>query len=147
VSKVKTKSVDAKRVAGIIVGVIASGFLFLPVFWYLDMVITPPPASWYEYMPGMAGPLILGFLLGSNVLGIIFAVLTKALLGRSIVFGATFILLGILNSYILTQMRFRVWYSWGEGTPLLYIPSIVSSLVGVFLVVSSRRLRVHQDME
>jgi hypothetical protein len=27
VSKVKTKSVDAKRVAGIIVGVIASGFL------------------------------------------------------------------------------------------------------------------------
>ncbi|MDH5419892.1 MAG: hypothetical protein OEX06_06135, partial [Candidatus Bathyarchaeota archaeon] len=59
---------DSKKV-GVITGVIGSIFLLLPVCWYLYTVIAPPPPSWYEYMPPMAGSLILVFFLGGNVLG------------------------------------------------------------------------------
>jgi len=127
--------VDSKKV-GVITGVIGSIFLLLPVCWYLYTVIAPPPASWYEYMPPMAGSLILVFFLGGNVLGLIFAYLTKLLLKCSTVFGALFISTGLSNFFILAKM----FYFSGLFGLLLYTPSIVTILVGVTLVKPLRIL-------
>ena len=127
---------NTKKTEGIIVGVIASIFLFFPVFYYLSMIITPLS---YENMPPMAGLLTLLFLLGSNHFGVIFAVLTKALLKRSTIFGATFILSAILNFYVLIKMGFRVSYGWGMVTLLLYAPPLATSLVGISLIVRAKK--------
>jgi len=91
-------------------------------------------------MPPMAGLLILLFLLGSNHFGVIFAVLTKVLLKRSTIFGATFILSAILNFYVLIKMGFRVSYGWGMITLLIYAPLLATSLVGISLILPFRRL-------
>ena len=110
---------------GVITGVIGSIFLLLPVCWYLYTVIVP-----YQDVPPMAGTVILVFFLGCNILGIIFAGLTKILLKRSTVFGAFFISLGLLNFYLLTKM----FYFSGLFGLLLYTPSTVTILVGLSLI-------------
>jgi hypothetical protein len=116
---------------GVITGVIGSIFLLLPVCLYLYTVIIP-----YQDVPPMAGTLILVFFLGCNILGIIFAGLTKILLKRSTVFGALFISLGLLNFYLLTKM----FYFSGLFGLLLYTPSTVTILVGLSLIKQLRIL-------
>jgi len=115
---------------GVITGAICSIFLLLPVCWHLYTVIVP-----YQDVPPMAGTLILVFFLGCNILGIIFAGLTKILLKRSTIFGALFISLGLLNFYLLTKM---FYFSDLFGL-LLYAPSTVTILVGLSLIKQLRR--------
>lgn len=145
VSRVFSKTMDssyAKKDKGIITGIIGSIFLLLPVCWYLYMVIVPPPSD-YEYMPPMAGTLIAMLFFGANILGIIFASLTKILLKRSIMFGTLFISSGLLNFYLLTKM-----FSFsGLFGLLLYAPPIVTILVGVSLIKQIRMLVTRQNIE
>jgi hypothetical protein len=133
------KFVNTEKTKGIIVGVIASIFLFFPVFYYLGTVISP---LYNENMPGLAGTLTFLFFLGSNLYGAIFAVLTKALLKRSAIFGAIFILSAILHFYILIKMGFRFSYGWRMITLLLYAPLLATSIVGISLIVTHRRLAI-----
>jgi hypothetical protein len=123
---------DAEKSKGIMVGVIALFFLLFPVFWYLSMVMAP---FYYDYMPGLAGTLTFLFFLGSNLFGVIFAVLTKVLLKRSTMFGAAFILSALLNFYVFIKMGFRVSYGWGMLSLLLYALPLATSLVGLSLIV------------
>lgn len=120
---------DAKKVAGIMMGVIGLFFLLLPVCWYLYMVMVPPPSD-YEYMPPGAGAIIFILFLGGNILGLIFVGLTKILLERSKVFGALFISSGLLNFFLLTKM----FYLSGLFDLLLYTSPIVTILVGMSLI-------------
>ena len=131
---------STEKTKGIVVGVIASIFLFFPVFYYLGTVIS---LLYNENMPGLAGTLTFLFFLWSNLYGAIFAVLTKALLKRSTIFGAIFILSAILNFYVLIKMGFRVSYGWGMMALLLYAPPLATSIVGISLIVPFRRLEMH----
>lgn len=119
---------DSKRV-GVITGVIGLIFLLPPVCWYLYMVIVPPPSD-YEYMPPGAGAIIFMVFLGGNILGLIFAGLTKLLLKRSKVFGALFISSGLPNFFLWTKM----FYFSGLFDLLLYTSPIVTILVGMSLI-------------
>lgn len=130
---------EPRKVEGTIAGVIASIFLWLPVCWYLYMIAVPPSPSYYEYMPPMAGTLIFFFILGSNTVGVILVGLTKMLLKRSTVFGALFILSGLLNLYLLISMFSFPFFSGLVGI-LLYTPPLVPILVGVSLVKPLREL-------
>lgn len=121
---------DAKKVGGIITGVIGSIFFLLPVCLYLYTAVVPPSPAYYEYMPPMGGILIAMFFFGCHILGIIFVGLTKIILRRSTVFGALFLSSGLLNFYLLTKM---FYFSSLFGL-LLYAPLIVTIIVGVSLV-------------
>ena len=138
--------VDPNKFEGTIVGVIASIFLLLPMFWVLSDIIVPPPPGWHEYVTGAAAGIFLFFFFGSNIVGIIFAVLTKTMLKRSMVFGAIFILSGLLNLYFVIEM-FGLYRLWWEKDLSVLAPPIVTILVGVSLIVPLRRLVTRQNIE
>lgn len=119
---------DSKK-AGVITGFIGLIFLLFPVCWYLYMVIVPPPSD-HEYMPPGAGAIIFMFFLGGNILGLIFAGLTKLLLKRSKVLGTLFISSGLPNFFLWTKM----FYFFGLFDLLLYTSPIVTILVGISLI-------------
>jgi hypothetical protein len=127
---------DSEKTKGILVGVVASFLLFFPVLLYLSMVMAP---LYDENVAGLAGGLTFLFFLGSILFGVIFAVLTKALLKCSMIFGVLFTLSAILNFYVLVKMGFRVSYGWGLVTLLLYAPLLATILVGISLIMPIRR--------
>ncbi|KPV63604.1 MAG: hypothetical protein AOA66_0736 [Candidatus Bathyarchaeota archaeon BA2] len=132
---------DAKRVAGIIMGVIGFILLLFPVWQRLYMVIMPPPPSYYEYSPRFAAAF--ASMLLPNILGVIFVGITRLLLKRSTVFGALFISSGLLNFYLLT----KTFPFCSLFDLLLYAPSIVAILVGVSLIKLPKMLVAHQNIE
>jgi len=134
--------VNSEKTKGISVGVIASIFLFFKVFYYLGPVISP---LYNENMPGFAGTLTFLFFLGCNLYGAMFAVLTKALLKRSTIFGVLFILSAILNFFVLIKMGFRISYGWGMVTLLLYALLLTISLAGISLMRALAKINVVTD--
>jgi len=74
-----------------------------------------------------------------------FAVLTKALLKRSTIFGVLFILSAILNFFVLIKMGFRISYGWGMVTLLLYALLLTISLAGISLMRALAKINVITD--